>query len=990
MKKMHLISLFISLVVLMNTLQMNGQNTLSSKVEFLNAPVLFNEGGKSYQQVIASYRAERDGKIIFTKGGKELLRTNLRKGNNRFLLTVPAVKRHVKIIISAKIDDKPAEKYPVTLVPPKKWEIYFVQHTHTDIGFTRPQSEILAEHMRYLDYALDYCDKTDSFPDDSQFRWTCEAAWVVKEYLRCRPPSQIERLKDRIREGRIEVTAMPFNMIQISDENIMFDFLQCLRMFKEYGIPVQTAMQNDVTGIAWCMPDYLKATGVKYLTMGVNETRSIRPFDKPTCFWWESPSGARLLAFRADLYFTGNSFGLASKAIRAENLLWYLADLERKGYPFNRVAVQFCGYSTDNSPPSTAACDLVKQWNAKYEYPKLRLAVDNEFMKYVENNYGDKLSVYRQAWLEWWDDGAGSAPRETAVVRKVQNMEQEDEGLFAMVSMMGGELGEDLQQKITHISENALFFDEHTFGAAESISDPFCVNSMCQWLQKGAYAWEALKKVTLLNEDALGKIQKFFKKSSFPLIYVINPMGWDRSGVVQLFIYDEILPRNKVFSITDIATGERVPIQFLRGRREGAYWKLEVNDVPALGFKALKIEVTDQDKSESEIRSNENLEILENQYYRIVIDEKTGGIKEFYDKDLQEDLYDHQSPYFIGQPVRGTLPSRFKELLIGRVIGIDLKRKRIANEVKPSYTTVFNVKMDKGVMGDVWKSIKISADMEGFTKGIEGAPMGIQWEIRLYNNIKKVELIYQENKGKNIITSPEALYVAFPFRLPSSHIVFETIGGSLTQGEQLSGSSSDWNVAQNFVSIKGKKGQIIVVSDEVPLWQFSDFNMGKFERYPKPGKTWLYSWVMNNYWFTNFRAFQLGAFKWTYQITTSRDTTNNAATKFAWGTRNPFLTRTIPEGKDEFSHATFRTLELNGNSNAVLINTRPAFSSDGAILLHFREVDGQSAMLRLSSRIANRPIKSMKEVNIIGEEIREVHNPLSFRPFEVKFIEIQF
>src|SRR5690606_39204372 len=103
-----------------------------------------------------------------------------------------------------------------------------------------------------------------------------------------------------------------------------------------------------------------------------------------------------------------------------------------------------------------------------------------------------------------------------------------------------------------------------------------------------------------------------------------------------------------------------------------------------------------------------------------------------------------------------------------------------------------------------------------------GEPKGIQWEIRLFNNTKKVGFAYQASK--EILTGPEALYVAFPFQLPDSKIVFETIGGSLAQGEQLEGSSSDWNVAQNFVSVKGKKGQIIMVSDEVPLWHFSDFN----------------------------------------------------------------------------------------------------------------------------------------------------------------------
>ena len=66
-----------------------------------------------------------------------------------------------------------------TLAPPKQWTVYLTQHTHTDIGYTRPQTEILPESLRFLDYALDYCDLTDDYPDDAKFRWTCETFWAV-------------------------------------------------------------------------------------------------------------------------------------------------------------------------------------------------------------------------------------------------------------------------------------------------------------------------------------------------------------------------------------------------------------------------------------------------------------------------------------------------------------------------------------------------------------------------------------------------------------------------------------------------------------------------------------------------------------------------------------------------------------------------------------------------------------------------------------------
>ena len=133
------------------------------------------------------------------------------------------------------------------------------------------------------------------------------------------------------------------------------------------------------------------------------------------------------------------------------------------------------------------------------------MLLQGEFFDYVEKNYADKLPVFQNAWLDWWSDGFGSTSRETAEVRKTQNMKQATEGLFAMVSMMGGELSPALETNIDHISENAIFFDEHTVGADESISHPYSENSTKQWLQKGAYAWEALKKTTLLYEEAMAR-----------------------------------------------------------------------------------------------------------------------------------------------------------------------------------------------------------------------------------------------------------------------------------------------------------------------------------------------------------------------------------------------------------------------------------------------------------------------------------------------------
>ncbi len=965
--KIYKTGIILLLFIMFPAASLPGQNPGYVKTDLLNAPVLFKENGKSYQQIVAICKSETEGKIEILLSGREVVKADLKKGINRYLVTVPAVTRPKKTMVTVKIDDGTATSYSVNVVPVKKWEIYLVQHSHTDIGYTRPQSEILAEQMRYIDYALDYCDQTDTLPDEAKFRWTCESAWVTREYLRSRPKAQIERFLKRIAEGRIEVTGMYANMAEITDENVMFDFLQPLEVFEKLKIPVRTAMQNDVNGIAWCMPDYFKNTGVKYLIMGINETRSVLPFDKPTCFWWESPSGSQLLAFRADHYMTGNFFGVESGSIKPENLLGHLADLDNKGYPFDRIGIQFSGYFTDNAPPSTAACKNVIEWNKRYAYPKIRLAVAGEFSEYIEKNFGSKLPVYRNAWLDWWTDGYGSTSRETAESRKAKNMKQVDEGLYAMVSVMGGELSPALEANLDHINENIIFFDEHTCGADESVNHPYSENSTKQWLQKGAYAWEALKKVTLLNEDAIARFQPFLKKADFPVIYVMNSLGWSRSGHVNLFVDYEVLPVNTKARIIDIATGKDVPAQIVSKRPEGAYWMLEVSNIPALGYKALKIEVTG-DKPENDLLSTGNTEILENKFYRIVIDKNTGSVSSIFDKELNLELADEANKYDIGQPVRETSEKR---------------------DTPPfRYSGISNIRIEKLADGAVWESLKISCDIDGFEKGTPGLPKGIDTEIRLYKNTKKIEFRYMARKL--IITDPEALYITFPFSLPGSRIVFETIGGILSQGQQLPGSSTDWNVAQNFVAVRGKSGQIVVVSNEVPLWHFSDFNMGKFDRNPKAGKTWLYSWVMNNYWFTNFRAYQEGAFSWSYQITSSSDTTNAFATKYAWGERNHYPARTFPAGNNEFKTATLETLKISGPKNAVLTNSRPSFTNPGAVLLRFRELEGQSAEVKLSSAVPGRIVRKMTEVNPTGKALGLPVQAIQLKPYEVKFIEVEF
>ncbi|MBK7709643.1 MAG: hypothetical protein IPJ37_00710 [Bacteroidales bacterium] len=132
-----------------------------------------------------------------------------------------------------------------------------------------------------------------------------------------------------------------------------------------------------------------------------------------------------------------------------------------------------------------------------------------------------------------------------------------------------------------------------------------------------------------------------------------------------------------------------------------------------------------------------------------------------------------------------------------------------------------------------------------------------------------------------------------------------------------------------------------------------------------------------------------GAFSWSYQLTSSADTTNTFASKYAWNERNPFPTRTFPAGANELKTLSLETLKVTGPANALLVNSRPAFKGKGTLLLHFRELEGKSAEVYLSSALPGQTIKKIVEVNAAGKEIGQPLKSIQLKPFEVRFIEIE-
>lgn len=929
-------------------------------------PAVYKSKDGLTQKVEITIRHAGQPVIATIRLGDFMQKEKLAEGDNLITFEIPQVSRAEEwplVVVKGKV----SETATVAIRPARRWQMNLVQHTHTDIGYTRSQMEILAEHLRYIDYALDYCDATDHYPDYAKFRWTCEIAWAVSEYLKCRPAEQIARLKKRVQEGRIELAAMYLNFDELPDEQTLAASLSPLRQFREAGMRAEVAMQNDVNGIGWCFTEYFADAGVKYINMGTHGHRALICFDKPTVFWWESPSGKKVLTYRAEHYNQGNFFGIHTDDFEQfeERVLAYLDQMQAKNYPYDIVAAQHSGYFTDNAPPSTKSCEMLKKWNAKYEWPKLRTAVASEFFKEVETRYADRIATIRGAWPDWWTDGFASGAREAAISRLTHTDVIADEGGLSFAKMMGAKLPDDYNRQIDDINQALLFYDEHTFGHSESVRNPYGLETWEQRSLKQSYAWEAYRHSGLLGEAVWGLLQSFVPKADAPSVAVFNTLNWSYSGLAKAYIDHQILPRDKAFEIVD-AAGNVIPAQASESRSDGTYWSLYVKDVPALGYAQYAIRVKDAPRPAVPSAAVLEKTKVQTPWYTVDFNTRKGTISSLFDKEIGQSLLAPGAPWEFGEFIYEIIDSRHP---MEQYRAPQFLRRRPEK-----------MRFEHYEEGAIWDTYRFRGETAA------GRELGnLVVEYRLYKVAKKIEVVYRLRK--KAVTDPEAVYVAFPFEVEEGKIHLDVPGGTIEAGvDQIPGSSNDWYTVQNFATARGAGLQVMLGSPEIPLMQFGAINTGRYEAGAVPQSTQMYSWPMNNYWVTNFNADQMGEFQWTYFIHSAADTTIEYATKRAWEHRIPFLTRVLPAATNPSKLLLPASLFRIVPDNLLLVAMRPV-ENENAVMLQLREIGGRKAQFAVASDSLR--FTKITVCDVVGRPLPGNPSP-EFVPWENKFIKLSW
>ncbi|MCF7976058.1 MAG: hypothetical protein K9N55_19730 [Phycisphaerae bacterium] len=790
----------------------------------------------------------------------------------------------------------------VTIQPYRQWEIHLVHQTHLDIGYTHPQPDVLALQVRQLKEAMDLIEASKDYPPEARFKWHPEGMWAVEEFLRTATPDEKTRFIEATRRQDIHLDVMYAQaMTGIYSEEELFELMADAKRYeRQYGVTIDSAMQSDVPGYTWGLVAALAQNGVTYISVGPNSGHRIGHTyawaDKP--FYWVSPSGKEKVLF----WMCGKGYsmflrsGVAQYHGLADNQLLkymdevtsYLDNLEQKNYPYDMLMLRYA-IGSDNGPPDPTLSDAVKYWNERVAYPKLIITTNSTFLKTFEQAHGDSLPEVRGDFTPYWEDGAASTAADTSINRRsAERLVQ----IQALWSILKPDL--PLHEAVDAAWEKLIMYDEHTWGAWNSISAPDDAFAVQQAEYKQKFALDGKAMTDAIFSEVLTDVAK----DASGVIDVINTHARVQTGLVRL-----TAQQSTAGDRVETANGRLVVSQ----RLASGELAFRAEDIPAFGSRRY---VVRSGRANATGRVQAGAYTLKNGRVSLTIDRKTGVIRSLTCAGIDADLVDTSQ----GSGLNDYL------YILERDAGKNHHRFE----------------------GQVTVIVEDAGPLVG-TLCIECRAPGtrsLTRRISLADGAESVTLTNIVDKVKE--RRPESVSFDFPFNIPGGIMKIDTPFATVQpEKDQLPGANRNFFCVQRWVDVSNADYGVTWITLDAPMAQWDPmifggvgYNSALFRKTLNPTQT-FHSWVMNNHWETNYKADQEGRVSFTYVLCPHQGDLNpEAAQALARSVHQPLMAMSVNPNR-----ATSKPPLTVHGEGVVVSMLRPARDGRGLIVRLFNVTD---------------------------------------------------
>ena len=750
--------------------------------------------------------------------------------------------------IELEVGKQRVARRTVRLTPPRRWTLYWLSSNHTDVGYTDLQERCLEVHRKNLDAAL---ARLATHPE---YHWSAECALQVLSYVENRSPAAGDALVQAIRDGKVGFGAVFANMLTgILDHETFARVVWPAGLFaRERGLGYLSAQITDVPGQTLTFPTVLAASGVRYLASGPNPERAVPLLPEaeatrykllgewtpyPQLYWWEGPDGSRVLHWRAYHYGDALRFGFDVSAETMARRLsdWLLTNpvLVSPGYPYD-VALLY-GAQWDNALMDERLVENLEEFRRRYAFPRIVAGRAEDFFRDVERRFGAKLPVRRGDSGLYWEDGAASTAVELARYRAAQLAARAadllalwDERTEAHDAEGAGRTRRRADER-RQIWRDLLLFGEHTWGAAESVSDPDGRQTVAQWEYKRRFLDGAIAALAQQVTGALLRIGHATGTGAGRLVF--NASSWPRSDLLRLpdGAGRRLVSDGREWPAVDLPDGSALVV---------------ARDIPALGYLALA------ERAGSPNPPKDDGTALEAQAgrFHVVLDPGTGAIRSLTGGEGRERVKPgawsglNELVYVTGGARSGLWTDGAREHLA------------VAPTLRAATARLDSVRRER--LPGIGARLVVARKLDGFP--------AITSSVTLYDELPWIDI---ENRiSKTATLEKEALYVAFPFAFTKPTVEVEVPLGRMTvEQDQQAGSCRDWYCHAHWVWLHEGTEGLLWSGPDTPLFTLNDIVRGQWRRQIAPDGT-LLAYAMNNYWHTNYAARQGGEFVCRFRI----------------------------------------------------------------------------------------------------------------------------
>ncbi len=825
----------------------------------------------------------------------------LKSGVQQVELGVAPVEKQTTRRLRLVAGDRVIAEREVTLRPPRLREIWLLNHSHVDIGYTHRQAEVIDIQIGNMDKAIELANASAGNPEGMRFKWNPEAIWSIDHYLRRATPEERNAFLSAVRQRQVGLDGLYANMLTglCRPEELARVVSYAPRLSQSTGVTVDSAAICDVPGYTWGLMTVMAQAGIKYFAVGPNFSDRVGAVhaawdQKP--FYWVSPSGKeKVLCWIVDHYWYGGDL--------EPRMMEYLAAQEGRDFPYDMGYVYWTGRwpggGVDNAPPDEQAAQKVVEWNKKYLSPRIVVATASEFFHAFEARHGKDLPSFAGDMTPYWEDGAGSTSRETGLNRIAADQLVQAEALWALVAPKRRPA-----DRFEEAWRNVMLYSEHTWGAWNSISDPDNPFVLDQWKVKGQFAVDAEQQSRKLVNDALSTRGDAAQSAS--TIDVFNTTQWPRTDLV-------ILSKEQSAAgdlVTD-ASQKPMPSQ----RLKSGELAFIARDVPPFGASRFTVS---QGRVEPQGQAMARGNTITTAQLSLTMDDRTGAVRSLRMAGLDADLVDPNAPVAIND---------FRYLL-----GVDASKAQPSGEVKLSIVEP----------GPLVATIRIESTAPGCNS--------LMREVRVIDGLDRVELT--NHVDRKAVRQKDAVHFGFGFNVPGGEMRMETPWAVVRPNkDQLPGSCFNWYTVQRWVDVSNTDYGITWAPIEAPLMQIGGMTanllgavrLNEWMTKAHDSQT-IFSWAQNNHWHTNYKADQPGLTTFRYVLRPHKAGYSGAeSARFGVESTRPLITAPAIGAQPPAS-------ALSLSSQSVLLETLKVSEDGKAMIVRLFGVSGKEENVTLTLR----------------------------------------